>query len=324
MMKIHDIKPLNPFAFVTLLYGNQPFFVEALVLAMSLRRLSCQADTIIMIGDGVSNGVIRLIRKSKLFTHMVQVPALSVHDSHVGTLNRWNKLIFNKCYVWALVQYKKVAFVDADIIIHNHNEFISLFHEFLHSSVPAACFMGKFMNTHQKLLTFPHSCPDKSKISAGLMVITPSQRVFTKMVKQLETPSTFEGQFFTNHEEVFLSDFFSTWASIHIRFSYPPLWLMTFQMAKPLLAPITVDQVVATHFVGYKPHLYLLKEEYIEKDKATYHERTNKNGNEIFCKSQMKWLKMARKIDNRVYKKYGKHLTDFGDWVTPIDYKVTH
>lgn len=41
-------------AFVTLLYGNQPFFVEALVLAKSLQPLKDRADIILMLGEGVS------------------------------------------------------------------------------------------------------------------------------------------------------------------------------------------------------------------------------------------------------------------------------
>ena len=322
MIEIQDIEPSQQFAFVTLLYGNQPFFVEALVLAISLKPLNNQADLVIMIGDGVSKPVIDLIRKTKLFKHMVHVPALTIHDSHVGTVNRWNKLIFNKCYSWALTQYKKVAFVDADFIIHNHDEFITLFHDFLQSNIPAACLMGESLITHNEVRKLPRTCPEHSKLSGGLIVLTPSKTTFKHMVRRLRKPSVYDGQFFTNHEEVFLGYFFPEWATIHIRFSYAPLWLLTYHKAKPLLAPITINQVVATHFVGYKPHLYLLKEEYIRQDDINYKKGTHKNGSDIFRYSQTKWLQIANKLDVKIYKNLGKHLTDFGDWVMPIKYNT--
>lgn len=323
MVTLSTYTASKTYAFVTLLYGSQPFFVEALVLARSLKKLRDDADVILLVGEGVSKDILRLIRSTKLFSHMISVETPVIHDSHIGTKNRWTKHVFNKCYSWGLTQYAKVMFLDADIVVHKRGQLMRLFDEFVDTDIPAACIMGEKLLTHRELVRLDNSgAAIASKLIAGVMVLTPTETVFQEMMEALKTPSPFEGAFFTNHEEVFLGSFFREWWTIHCRYQFIPLSLNCDDTVKEYYKGLKKDEVVATHFCGWKPHAFLKSPSYVEADKRKYQKQVPREGYNIFVMAVDAWLQLADKIDRKVYKKTNRHLLDVGDWKTKVDYNM--
>lgn len=237
---------------------------------------------------------------------------MDIHNTHIGTVNRWTKLIFSKCHIWSLVDYDKVVFVDADVIVHKPEKFMSLFETFKNTATPAATLMGHIIE-HNKLVRFTgREQQDKgiehSRLSGGLIVATPNQVVFDRIVKALKKPSLHANKFFTNHEEVFLGAFFTEWRSVHVCYQFAPIWLSTYKEEKHLLVSFTFKDLIATHFVGYKPHLYIKTPEFITQDKDRFHRRNNRNGSNIFNKSVDKWIRLAHKVERRIKRKGGENL----------------
>lgn len=318
------------YAFVTLLYGNLPYFVEAMVLARSLRRLTQEdkrVDMVLLLGDGVSPEVTDVLTDSGLFTHIISISEVNVHDSHVGTRNRWSKSVFNKIHAWNLTQYKKVMFVDADTMIRKRklDRFYALFEEFRDVSLPAACIMGDSLLTHRKHITIdtPGSNLNRSQMVAGLILLTPDRGVYESMLEALKQPSLHAGRFFTNHEEIFLQTFFREWMTIHSRYQYIPYALFC-KDAKPYFIQVEPDEIVAFHFSGYKPHSYLLDEAYLGNDQKTYEKLSAGSADlsNTIKRGLKKWLKTAKKVDGSVRRRCnGKGLMDVGDWTTRINYK---
>lgn len=309
------------YAFVTLLYGNKPYFVETLALAKSLQRLRTSVDVVLMLGAGTSEEVQEVIRSSNLFTHIIKIPSMEVHPSHIGTTNRWSHLIFGKCYIWSFVQYRKVMFIDADIIVRKRKAFKQLFEDFSDTDIPAAPLTGDDLFTHKKRVNIHLDDPKHSKVSASLLIISPSMDVFVSIKEALKKPSTHANKFFTNHEEVFLATFFPRWLSIHINYQFPPLLLLTYNGTNKPLNRICFKDIIAVHFTGYKPHIYLAHPEYLDHDKKTYRQLSSKDSSVIFDRSIRYWLKAVNKVDGQVYEKTNKTFLEIGDWETPISYK---
>lgn len=320
---MEGLRPNKKVAFVTLIYGNLPFFVEAMVLAKSLERLRDRADIILMLGDGVSIEVKDTLKTSNLFTHIIQLPELEVHDTHIGSKNRWNKSVFKKIFAWRLTQYNKVMFVDADVMVKKHDEFFDLFRQFEDTELPGACLMGQPMLTHHQRVTITQDSPRDSKVVAGLLLLSPSSSTFRRMVDVLIRPSIHAGKYFTNHEEVFLGTFFQEWMTIHIKYQYIPFALFCHDVKQYFLR-VSPDEIKAFHFSGYKPHAYLMNPSFMENDKKTYKNLASDALYPSIKKAFKKWYKTVTRLNKRTQKRLGKYLTELGDWQTQINYRNEH
>ena len=111
----------KPVAWVTLVLGYDLAYVAAAsVLATALKRLETKAECVCMVTPDVPDSARDDL--DKVFDHVVEVPyletlALQKYSERFDAMyNYWLDKSFTKCGMFALVEYKKVIFLDADML----------------------------------------------------------------------------------------------------------------------------------------------------------------------------------------------------------------
>lgn len=213
------------FAYVTLL-SNSAYLPGVLALANSLKRVNTTYPLLIM-----SNLALSLEAQSELIKKNCQIittPPLPLSKEFVGNHSRhaqhsktpflqgvkpsFHNPInnFNKLYLWTLEDYKKLVFIDADIIVLQNIDRLFDYPE--GSAAP---------NLYEKLSDF-------GRMNSGLFVAKPSNATFNKMLKALDTP----GAYWPRTDQTFLQSFWPNWHSLpffyntlqYLYFNIPELW----------------------------------------------------------------------------------------------------
>jgi len=183
-------------AWVTLA-TNDEYAVGALTLAASLRRVHTTKKLAIMITNMISENVKGALTES--FDEVVSVEELDSGDiANLTLLDRTELgITFTKIRCWALTQYVKCVFLDADtLVLANSDE---LFDREEFSAAPDAGWPDCF--------------------NSGVFVFRPNLNTYRDLVNHATTSGSFDGG-----DQGLLNTFFSDWAtkdiSRHLPFTY--------------------------------------------------------------------------------------------------------
>lgn len=165
------------FAYATVI-TNCSLAEPAMVLAQNLRLAGGKADFVLISTPPGCN------LDKRLSPHFTSIVMASLVD------NRYNSKGFNKLLAWRLTNYSKVLYLDVDVM-----PLVSLDHLF---AAPT-----------------PAMVPDvyaATKFNSGVMLLEPSEVVFTDMMDQLEHLPSYNGG-----DQGFLNSYFSDWYSLPAR-----------------------------------------------------------------------------------------------------------
>jgi len=183
-------------AWVTLA-TNDEYAVGALTLAASLRRVQTTKKLVIMITKMVSGNVKKTLTEA--FDDVVSVEELDSGDiANLTLLDRTELgITFTKIRCWALTQYIKCVFLDADtLVLANSDE---LFEREELSAAPDAGWPDCF--------------------NSGVFVFRPNLNTYKDLVNHASSTGSFDGG-----DQGLLNTFFSDWAtkdiSRHLPFTY--------------------------------------------------------------------------------------------------------
>jgi len=183
-------------AWVTL-STNDSYCVGALTLAASLRRVETTRKLVCMVTEGVGEGMMNCLKQK--FDHVVKVEELDSNDAaNLKLLDRHDLgITFTKIRCWALTQFTKCVFLDADVLALSHCD--ELFDREEFSAAPDAGWPDCF--------------------NSGVFVFKPSLETYTKILKYANEAGSFDGG-----DQGLLNSYFHEWATKditkHLPFTY--------------------------------------------------------------------------------------------------------
>jgi len=211
-------------AWVTLA-TNDDYAVGALTLAASLKRVQTSKKMVIMITKMISESVKKTL--NEVFDDVVSVEEMDSGDiANLTLLDRTELgITFTKVRCWALTQYIKCVFLDADTLVLSNSD--ELFDREELSAAPDAGWPDCF--------------------NSGVFVFRPNLNTYKDLVNHAVSSGSFDGG-----DQGLLNTFFSDWAtkdiSRHLPFTYNMVASATYSYL-PAFKKFGKD-VKIIHFIG--------------------------------------------------------------------------
>ncbi|XP_062084735.1 putative UDP-glucuronate:xylan alpha-glucuronosyltransferase 5 [Humulus lupulus] len=214
-------QPRGPrYAYATVLHSSESYVCGAIALAQSIRRTKSTRDLVLLADKSISPNSQRGLRSAGW--QIVHIDRIRSPFAKKGAYNEWN---YSKLRLWQLVQYDKIVFIDADLLVLNNLDFL-----FLYPQLSAA---GN----------------DRYLFNSGVMVIEPSNCLFKVL-----TEKTFELKSYNGGDQGFLNEVFTWWHRLPRSINY----LKIFRRSGSGDFSHEVgagEKIGAIHFLGLKPWL---------------------------------------------------------------------
>lgn len=180
-------------AFVTLV-TNADYGMGAAVLGQRLRDFKTRFATVVMVTSTVPEATRQLL--SMVWDEVLSISVLNSNDTASLALLQRPELgvTFSKLHVWKLTDYKKVVFLDADIMPLCNIDDLFLYNEL-------------------------SACPDAGWpdcFNTGLFVLTPDVKTYDELIKMAADKGSFDGG-----DQGLLNSYFSSWAHADIKKHIP-------------------------------------------------------------------------------------------------------
>jgi len=196
------------YAYVTLLFPNpnniqeSPYMVGNIMVALGLRRLKTKADLVCLVTPDVDKQTIKALKL--VYDHVHTVPYLRPHKTVIKTFRESYLNMFTKLHIFdsKLLPYKKVCFVDSDILpLRNYDAVFDV-------QAPAGIIEPSRNKGSGEDFGFGHRCDvmfqhghlipkrytdlwnsDAGDVNAGLLVVEPDHKEFMDMLAEISRPA---------------------------------------------------------------------------------------------------------------------------------------
>lgn len=157
----------SPYAYVTVLYGNNIYLTGAMTLGYTLMKTKTIYDRIILVTPDVSPEYISYLKN--VYTHIINISYVDVNPTIFSKNDTRFRDVFTKLVCLELIAYDKIILLDLDMIIcKNIDHLFKL-------QPPGACIKHYNLKFGEKIN--PKLICDKNKlvgsINAGLMLLKP-------------------------------------------------------------------------------------------------------------------------------------------------------
>ncbi|BFI32676.1 xylan alpha-glucuronosyltransferase [Marchantia polymorpha subsp. ruderalis] len=211
-------------AYATILHSDGLYVCGAIVIAQSIKLTGSQRDLVALVDASITAQQRQGLQDAGW--KLQDIERIRNPKSEPQKYNAWN---YSKFRLWQLVQYDKIIFIDADLLVLRNLD--SLF------DLPELSSTGN----------------DKYLFNSGVMVIEPSNCTFNLLMDQIPEVESYNGG-----DQGFLNEIFPWWHRIPRRMNYLKFFWSNsteeiieknelFQAEPPLLYVI--------HYLGVKPWL---------------------------------------------------------------------
>ncbi|EPS69985.1 plant glycogenin-like starch initiation protein 3 [Genlisea aurea] len=238
-------------AYVTVLHSSEDYVCGAIVLAQSIIFTNSSRDLVLLADDAISPDSIRALKLSGWKTMRIQ--RMRSPFSRNNAYNEWN---YSKLRMWRLIRYKKLLFIDADLIVNRNCDGF-----FAYPQLTAA-------GNYQKHL-----------FNSGLMVVEPSECTYRDLVREMMVVESYNGG-----DQGFLNEMFWWWHRLPAESNY----LKVFVDPSDRLHWVNKDTVYAVHYTGLKPWK-CLRDEDCNWDFDEFHRYASHS-------AQRLWINVFRKM----------------------------
>eukprot|EP01061_Rhynchopus_euleeides_P021098 TRINITY_DN3430_c0_g2_i2.p1 TRINITY_DN3430_c0_g2~~TRINITY_DN3430_c0_g2_i2.p1 ORF type:complete len:499 (+),score=185.44 TRINITY_DN3430_c0_g2_i2:128-1498(+) len=165
----HVVPPKGAkFAWATIFYeagrNDAEYFLGARVLMQSAKDSNTEADRVVLIADGTNQKYARVFESDGLKLEWVK----NINSPWLRTQPRF-AFALNKLKIWSMTQYERVIFLDADVILMQHADFL----------FNCGHFCAVFFNP--------------INFHTAILVVKPDRAVYDDMVNKIETLGSFDG-----------------------------------------------------------------------------------------------------------------------------------
>lgn len=217
-----SIGPTESYAYVSLLFGasqqSAAYAFGALALGEGLRATGTSHHRVLMHTDDVPTEVLEVLRQSGLW-QLRQVSYL--HGcSALGNMRTWHG-IFTKLRLFSLTEYKRVLFLDLDMLI------LQSLDGLFNLQPPAAMLKGLWQPAHGQEIDGAMFFPTEQwnephgGINAGVMLLEPDAGIHAQMEQEVLDEWHPEHIYSYGPEQEYISRFFADrWSQISSKFNF--------------------------------------------------------------------------------------------------------
>ncbi|KAI3770790.1 hypothetical protein L6452_01934 [Arctium lappa] len=173
-------------AYVTVLHSSETYVCGAIALAQSILQTNSSKDLILLADDSISDKSLGGLKAAGWKIKLIE----RIRSPHArkGAYNEYN---YSKLRIWQLIEYDKVMFIDADLIVLKNLD--ELF------SYPQISAVGN----------------DKYLFNSGLILVEPSQCMFNGLMEKINTLGSYNGG-----DQGFLNEAFTWWHRFHSKVNH--------------------------------------------------------------------------------------------------------
>ncbi|KAJ7551331.1 hypothetical protein O6H91_06G010800 [Diphasiastrum complanatum] len=211
-------------AYVTILHSAQLYVCGAIAVAQSIRLSGSTRDMVILVDENIES-IHREGLKSAGWK-IRQIKRIRNPKAERSVYNEWN---YSKFRLWQLTDYKKIIYIDADLLVLRNIDFLF--------SLPDISAIGN----HESLF------------NSGVMVIEPSNCTFQMLMDQINEIESYNGG-----DQGYLNEVFTWWHRLpkHVNF-LKHFWSNDSEeiMLKTELFAAEPPVLYVIHYLGIKPWL---------------------------------------------------------------------
>uniref|UniRef100_A0A3Q7H253 Hexosyltransferase n=1 Tax=Solanum lycopersicum TaxID=4081 RepID=A0A3Q7H253_SOLLC len=207
-------------AYATVLHSSGKYVCGAITLAQSLLRTGTRRDLVLLLDDTIPQPKRDALVKAGWKLRLIQ----RIRNPRADK-NSYNKYNYSKFRLWQLIDYEKVVFIDADIIVLRNIDILFKF--------PQLSATGN----------------DGSIFNSGVMVIEPSNCTFNMLMQHTKDIISYNGG-----DQGFLNEIFVWWHRLPRRVNFFKNFENLNEVsAKNQLFEADPPQLYAVHYLGLKP-----------------------------------------------------------------------
>lgn len=201
-------------AYATILHSSEAYVCGAIALAQSIIQTNSTKDLLLLADDSITQKSLRAL--SAAGWKIKHIERIQSPHAQRDAYNRWN---YSKLRVWQLIEYEKIIFIDADLIVLKNID-----HFFIYPQLSA---VGN----------------DKTIFNSGVMLVEPSECMFKTLMEERFTLVSYNGG-----DQGFLNEVFTWWHRWPSKLNH----LKIFEMELEKKHEISED-IYAIHYLGLKP-----------------------------------------------------------------------
>ena len=190
-------------AYVTLMYGDNDYFLGTLIFIISLKKTKPKYDTVLLYTFDVPNFKLNILKE--YFDVLIQVDYLRLRNK--VTKRKRFKDIFTKLRIFTLTEYDNILFLDTDMyVLKNIDDIFSKY------NAPAGLVIGDNLSYKNKEKVLKK----REIINAGTLLLKPSLKDLNKMNEDLK-----DFDISQELEQEFLSYFYENrWTNMSYLYNY--------------------------------------------------------------------------------------------------------
>lgn len=202
-------------AYATILHSSEAYVCGAIALAQSIIQSNSTRELVLLADDSIGSRSIRGLRAAGWRVKRIQ--RIRSPFAKENSYNEWN---YSKLRLWQLIEYEKVIFIDADLLVLKSID-------------------GFFV---QPQLSAARN--DKVIFNSGVMVIEPSTCMFENLMEKSLNLRSYNGG-----DQGFLNEVFTWWHRLPIKLNH----LKIYGSPKDNEEHKIPEDLYAIHYLGLKP-----------------------------------------------------------------------
>ncbi|KAJ0981524.1 hypothetical protein J5N97_009779 [Dioscorea zingiberensis] len=211
-------------AYATVLHSSDIYVCGAITLAQSIIKTGTSRDLILLHDNSIPRPKLRALADAGWTLQEIK----RIRNPHAAK-NSYNKYNYSKLRLWQLTDYRKLIFVDSDVLVLRNLDILFSFPEMSAAGNDAHIF------------------------NSGVMVIEPSNCTFNRLMEQIKEVVSYNGG-----DQGFLNEAFPWWHRLPRRVNFlKNFWSNTTEemASKNALFASEPPELYVIHFLGLKPWL---------------------------------------------------------------------
>ncbi len=299
-LKLEKNKKPSKYAYCSLLYGNNQYFLETMAFGYNMYMTGTPYDRLLLVTKDVP--FVQIEQLSRFFNRIFLIDNLNIDKKLFATkTTRWYG-VFDKLHAFYFDEYEKIIMLDTDLLVKFDNQdnknkqsycVLDALFDQIDADIAGMSYDKKYMFKMNAIvppeIEGKFLKEKKGAYSSGVLMLKPSKKIFYDMLTKIDKDlsKNIKKKGYVLPEEGFITDYFrGKWRTISGIYNYTPLWInrkWNLLGVSNEVKKINPKDIKVVHFVHYKCFVM------VEEPLWFYYEKSFKNI--VMDKYKKLWIK---------------------------------